>query len=133
MTIRARKAVYSDIDLLLAPHPNTGDVTKKLDANAVKQSVKNILMTNKGEKFFDPNFGGGLRSMLFENFSTVTASLLRTQIRYALENYEPRITVDSIDVTDDIEGNALRVSVGYTIKSPEGETDVVDILVERLR
>lgn len=131
--IVARQFVYSDIDLTAKPHPNTNDVLKKIDLQAIKQSVRNILLTNKGEKPFDPNFGGGLRSFLFENFNSVSVTLLETNIRIALENYEPRVRVTEVDISDLVDKNAIRVSVSYTVKSPEGETDIAEVIVERLR
>lgn len=131
--IRAREAVYSDIDLSFDAHPNTGDVAKKIDIQAVKQSVRNILLTNKGEKPFDPNFGGGLRSFLFENFNVISVAALKTKIRIAIENYEPRVNITSIEVFDQPDNNAIRVIVDFTIKSPEGTSDSVELVVERLR
>lgn len=129
----ARQTVYSDVDISLTPHPNTKDVLKKVDLQAIKQSVRNILLTNKGEKPFDPYFGGGLRSFLFENFNSISVKMLEINIINVLQNYEPRVEVTDVIITDNVERNALSVSVTYRVKSPEGETDTIDILVERLR
>ena len=73
VTTRNRK--YSDLDLTFAAR-TTGDIFKKTDAAAVKQSVKTILQTNFGEKPFQPNFGADLRSRLFENFTDEELSLI---------------------------------------------------------
>lgn len=131
--IRARKNVYTDIDLSFSAHPNSGDVTRKVDLNAVKQSVHNILMTSKGEKVFDPNFGCNLRAYLFDLFSPAIAAKIKAAIRYNLTNYEPRISLISVDVSEDSDNNSLRITVDYTIKSPDPTADTVSVVVERLR
>lgn len=131
--IRSRQRVYVDIDQSFEPHPNSGDVTRKIDLNAVKQSVRNILLTNKGEKLFDPNFGCNLRGYLFENYTLGLAATIRAAIRYNLSNYEPRISLDNIEVSDDSDNNALMVTVEYTIASPARSQDTVSIVLQRLR
>ena len=57
---------YKDLDIFFTPHPVTGDITVKTDTDAVRRSVRNIILTNKYERPFKPNFGGSLRDMLFE-------------------------------------------------------------------
>ena len=131
--IRSRQRVYVDIDQSFEPHPNSGDVTRKIDLNAVKQSVRNILLTNKGEKPFNPNFGCNLRGYLFELFTPSLAAALREAIRYNLTNYEPRIEIQNISVVDNSDNNALQVTVDYSIVSPGANTDTVTVLLERLR
>lgn len=132
-TIRARSNVYSDIDFRFIINPNTGDFALKKDAEAIKQSVLNILLTGQGERPFNPNFGGNLRAYLFENFDAVTKSAMETVIVNSLRNYEPRVKVDNIEISDMSYRNALRISLDITILSPEQTTDVVEFVVERLR
>ena len=82
--IRARTKPYSDFDFAFQKHPITGDVPIKRDVEAVKQSVRNILLTRRGEKFFDPDFGGSLTEFLFENFDPVVEAEMEQRImRYS--------------------------------------------------
>lgn len=132
-TIRARQNVYSDLDFRFIINPNTGDIALKRDAEAVKQSVQNILLTGRGERPFNPTFGGNLRAYLFENFDAVTEAAIKNVIINSLRNHEPRVKVDNVIVSNLDYRNALRVSIDITILSPEQTTDIVEFVVERLR
>jgi phage baseplate assembly protein W len=132
-TIRARQSVYSDLDFRFTINPNTGDIALKRDAEAVKQSVQNILLTGRGERPFNPTFGGNLRAYLFENFDAVTEAAIKNVIINSLRNHEPRVRVDNVVVSNLDYRNALRISIDITILSPEQTTDIVEFVVERLR
>jgi phage baseplate assembly protein W len=132
-TIRARQNVYSDLDFRFTINPNTGDIALKRDAEAVKQSVQNILLTGRGERPFNPTFGGNLRAYLFENFDAVTEAAIKNVIINSLRNHAPRVKVDNVIVSNLDYRNALRVSIDITILSPEQTTDIVEFVVERLR
>jgi phage baseplate assembly protein W len=131
--IRARQNVYSDLDFRFIANPNTQDLALKYDVESVKQSVINILLTNAGERPFNPKFGGGLNGYLFDNFDGITAAAMENTIVNTLRNWEPRVRVDKVDITDLSHRNALRVSLEITILSPEERTDIVEFVVERLR
>ena len=131
--IRARQNVYSDLDFRFIANPNTQDLALKYDVESVKQSVINILLTNAGERPFNPKFGGGLNGYLFDNFDGITAAAMENTIVNTLRNWEPRVRVDKADITDLSHRNALRVSLEITILSPEERTDIVEFVVERLR
>jgi phage baseplate assembly protein W len=133
MSISSRVKAYSDIDLKFRVIPNSGDIALKKDILAVKQSVINILMTNRGEKVFDPDFGGSLRDYLFENYDSITAAAIKSRITTTLLNYEPRVEIVDLVVTDLTERNALRIMLELNITSPEEVTTTVEFIVERLR
>jgi uncharacterized protein len=137
LTIRAREKVYSDIDFAFRPVPmqgdGQGDLARKKDVEAVKQSVLNILQTNRGEKPFVPSFGANLRSYLFETIDSVTISLIEEEIILALRNYEPRVRVISVDVEDLSEKNAISITLDFEIISPVQTTTTLEFIVERLR
>lgn len=133
MAINSRTNIYSDVDFKLRINPNTKDIGVKYDVEAVKQSVLNILLTNRGERPFAPDFGGDLRSFLFENFDTVTTAAIRAKIITTLRNYEPRVEVLDLEVEDLSYRNALQVRLEIRIKAPENITTTVEFIVERLR
>lgn len=130
---RARQNVYSDLDFRFILNPNTGDFALKKDVEAVKQSVINILLTDRGERPFEPNFGGSLKRYLFENFDDVTVAQIENTIVNSLRNYEPRVQVLTVEVDNLDYRNALRVTVEFRILSPEQNTGVVEFIVERVR
>lgn len=131
--IRARQAVYSDLDFRFILNPNTGDFALKKDAEAVKQSIMNILLTSRGERPFQPEFGGNLKAYLFENFDAVTQAAMENVIVNTIRNYEPRVRVDNVVIDDLSYRNALNISIDFTILSPEERQDVVEFVVERIR
>tara|TARA_B100001059_G_scaffold26495_1_gene21299 strand:+ start:165 stop:572 length:408 start_codon:yes stop_codon:yes gene_type:complete len=110
---------FKDISLSFLPHPVTGDLGVLRDARAIRQSVRNIVETIPGEKFFEPLFGSDVRGQLFENANYATAFAIEDQITVSLENFEPRI--DDIVVKVDLftDQNEVGVSVAYNIVGEE--------------
>jgi len=131
--IRARTKPYSDFDFPFKKHPVTKDVPIKRDVEAVKQSVRNILLTRRGEKFFDPDFGGSLTEFLFENFDPIVEAEMNQRIVNTLRNYEPRVKVLNIEIEDLSERNALHLRLEVQILSPENLTTDIEFIIERLR
>ena len=131
--IIARERTYTDIDFAFRANPITGDVSLKKEVQAVKQSVLNILLTNRGERPFDPEFGSDIRKQLFENFDPITERLLSDQIRSALRNYEPRVRVLNINIDGKPNRNSIDISLEIEIQSPEQTVTSVDFSIERLR
>lgn len=129
--VTSRNKLYSDIDLTFAKKPN-GDVYKKTDAAAVKQSIKNLLLTNLGEKPFNPYFGGGLSDLLFELADNDLDILLEDQITTAIENWEPRAKLLSIEPNIQPDNNTARVKIVFQIISTSEEV-VFETTVARLR
>ena len=126
------KVIFSDIPISFTAHPITGNVKKSINRDAVKNSVRNIILTNHGERFFKPKFGGNVTSKLFENASKFTEFNTARSIRIALANYEPRAEVIKVKVTTDPDTNNLTVSLKFrVINDPEPIT--VDVLLERIR
>jgi phage baseplate assembly protein W len=133
LSIRARDKVYSDFDFAFRMNPVTNDVSLKKDVEAVKQSVVNILSTNRGERPFMPDFGANIQGFLFENVDSVTSALIEEQIRSAIANYEPRVRVLEVNVEDLSYRNAINIRLDIEILSPSQTITSVEFIVERLR
>jgi phage baseplate assembly protein W len=133
LSVRARDRVYSDVDFAFRMNPVTNDVSVKRDVEAVKQSVLNILSTNRGERPFMPDFGGNIRAYLFETVDAVTISLIEEEIKTTLSNYEPRVRVLAVDVDDLSDQNAINIRLEIEILSPTSSVETVEFVVERLR
>ena len=129
--ISSRAVDYLDIDLTFAKRPS-GDVYKKKDAAAVKQSIKNLLLTDYFEKPFQPFFGGNLRAMLFELADEDTEDEVEENIRSAINKYEPRAEILTITVNVLPDQNDMRVSVYFKIISTQ-ETVTFTTNLSRLR
>lgn len=122
---------YSDLDLTFTKKPS-GDVYKKTNAAAVKQAVKNLLLTTPGEKPFNPYFGGGLNDLLFELANDDTNILLTEYITAAIDNFEPRAKLLSVVPDVQPDNNTARVRVEFQVVNTS-ETVVFETTVIRLR
>lgn len=129
--VTSRRRVYSDIDLSFENRPS-GDIYKKVDVAAVKQSVRNILLTNHGEKPFEPFFGANLRSLLFELTSPTLEEDINSAVRTALRNYEPRAVIQRVIVQSSPDYNSIWVTVEFRIINT-AETLSVEVDLTRLR
>jgi phage baseplate assembly protein W len=107
--------IYKDLDLNFTANPVTGDVAKKLDVNAVKQSILILLSTNFYERPFAPDKGANLRGFLFEQMSGTLASLIQNAIKNIIVSYEPRVRINSITVAPNYDGNQYDVILRYTV------------------
>ena len=106
---------FKDISMSFGSNPLTDDLIALKNENAISRSVRNIVMTLPGEKPFAPNFGSRVSALLFENMDEITSSLIVDEIRTSIENYEPRVELQSVEVNPDFEGNSYDVSVIYNI------------------
>ena len=129
--VDAIKNEYTDLDLLFIANPISGDVTTKKDADAVKRSVKNILMTNHYERPFKPNFGANLRARLFELDEIGGRKNLEKDIVETLAALEPRIANIKVQIAD-LDNNNLDVRVAYIVKNGLRQSQV-DFKVSRVR
>ena len=127
----ARKRVYKDIDLTFAKRPDN-DIYRKNDAAAVKQSVKNILLTNYAEKPFLPEFGANLNDFLFNLDTEFDDDLMEESIIQAINDYEPRADVLEVLVEDRPDLNALTISVAFMVIN-DPDPIILDVLLERVR
>ena len=87
----ATKDIYSDLDIFFRKHPITGDVVRKTDTDAIKRSVRNIVLTNKFERPFKPNFGGSIRNLLFELNTDRQINRMKITLAKEIEVLEPRV------------------------------------------
>ena len=124
--------VYSDLTTSLEVHPEKLDLYLEVNEEAVKRSIKNILLTDRGQRLFDPIFGSSIRSLLFENISPQTESALKSAIESAIENFEPRASLIDVIVQPMPDENAYAVTVAFgIINSPE--PIVLELLLNRIR
>lgn len=124
--------VYSDLDLNFTKHPITKDVSIKKKEYAVIAAVKNLISTNYYDKPFQPKFGSNIRDMLFEPIDSITASIIRKEIAVLLENYEPRVRLDAVQVNAEIENNRYSVIIRFFIKNSPKPIQIT-LFLNRLR
>ena len=106
---------FKDISMTFQRHPLTNDLIALKNESAIARSVKNIVLTNPGEKFFNENFGSRISESLFENINDISASIIRGEIKSSLKNYEPRVDVKRVNVTPNYDNNEFNVTIVYEI------------------
>tara|TARA_B100000073_G_scaffold11086_1_gene9297 strand:+ start:474 stop:896 length:423 start_codon:yes stop_codon:yes gene_type:complete len=112
--VATSKNAYSDLDLHFKKHPQTGDVVVRTDVEAVKRSIRNIVLTNNYERPFKPGFGGSIRNLLFELTSDRKMRKVRNRLIEIITTFEPR--VENVDVRlSDRGGNEVNLTVYYTV------------------
>lgn len=106
---------YSDLDFGFYMNPVTDDVAKKLDDNAIKQSLKNLILMKKFDSPFHPEICSQITDSLFENITPVMIAAIKRAITYTVENFEPRVNLTTVDVQADPDHNTLYVTLNYQI------------------
>ncbi len=123
---------YKDLDLNFRAHPVTKDIVKRTGNAAIIGALKNLLLTNIGEKPFQPNFGSRIRSLLFEDVSFITANILQSEISNSIKNFEPRVGVDAIRVQANPEQNRYDITLRFFINNLEAPV-TVNFFLEKVR
>ena len=129
--ITSKTKFSRDIDLSFAKRPS-GDIFKKENAAAVKQSIKTLLLTNRLEKPFNTDFGGDIQGRLFGLAVDSTAEEIKDQVLFTIEKYEPRAEVLDLIVTLDADRNSLHVSVEFKVINT-GVIVEFSTVIERVR
>jgi phage baseplate assembly protein W len=128
----SRNRPYADLDITLEPHPEFHDIVPLYDTDAVKSAVRNLVLTNFNERPFQPNLGSNLRALLFEPADNITIGAIRSNIERVIRKYEPRVDQVQVDVEDQSDNNAYRVTVTFRVINLSDTTEVY-IQLERLR
>ena len=123
---------WSDLDLDFTAHPVTKDIVRKTNVEAVKRAVRNLIRTNRYDKPFHPEIDGGVTRHLFGLSTPHMKHDIELAVRNCLKNFEPRVTVDDVRVSGDLDKNGFNVSIFFTvINSPEPVE--VRLFLERIR
>ena len=124
---------YSDLDLFFGKKSVGSDVNKITDIQAVKRSIRNLVLLNAFEKPFHPEISSGVRNMLFENMDPLTAVVLTRQVEDVINNFEPRARLVSVRTNPDFDRNQYNVSIEFYVVNAPTELVDLDIMLERLR
>lgn len=131
-TTIAKKYVHTDLDLNFVPNPITGDMNPIRDIEAIKASVRNLVSTNFQERPFQPEIGSGVRGLLFELADPITMHDIEMAISRTIQNFEPRVILQKVEIDDDIDNNAYNVTIRFQIIATE-QVGTATIILERLR
>ena len=124
---------YTDLDLFFGKKATSRDISKVTDIQAVKRAVRNLVLTNHYEKPFHPEIGSGVRGILFEPMTPITAHILTRKIEDVIENFEPRVRLINVIAYPNLDRNAYEVSVEFYIVNMPTELVDLTLFLERLR
>ena len=124
---------FKDVSMSFQTNPLTSDLIAMKNENAIARSVKNIVFTNPGEKFFNPRFGSRITESLFENADDLTAIEIQKQIEESINRYEPRVRLQSVEAFADIDGNAFEVVITYDIIGADIPTQQLEFVLQPTR
>ena len=122
------KRKFKDISMSFETNPLNDDLVSLSDSSAIARSIRNIVFTSPGEKFFNPDFGSRISESLFENVDEVSAVTIREEIEYSIKQFEPRVNLISVDSIPNYDNNEFNVVVTYQIlgaDSPPQELEFV--------
>jgi phage baseplate assembly protein W len=124
---------YADLDLFFSKKNSDSDINKVTDVQAVKRSVRNLVLLNHYEKPFHPEIGSGIREMLFELMTPVTAIVLTRKIEDVIKNFEPRARLVGVSAFPDLDRNAYEVKIEFFVVNTPTELVDLTVMLERLR
>ena len=124
---------YTDLDLFFGKKSTSKDISKVTDIQAVKRSIRNLVLTNHYEKPFHPEIGSGVRGILFEPMTPLTAYVITQQIEIVIENFEPRASLMSVHAKPDLDRNSYECTIEFYVKNTPTELVDLTVFLERLR
>ena len=124
---------YTDLDLFFGKKSSNSDIQDITDVKAVKRSIRNLVLLNHYEKPFHPEIASGVRDMLFELMTPVTATILARKIEDVINNYEPRARLISVTALPNLDRNEYEVSIEFYIVNQPTELVDLTIMLERVR
>ena len=127
-----QRVVYSDFFTDLDKHPIRSTVLRKTNVDAVKQSLRNLMLTDRGERLFQPNLGGNIRAMLFENITPQTLLTMQEHIKDVIEAHEPRADVIDVVIAQTSQEHEVQITIVFRVVNVQ-EPVTLELLLERVR
>lgn len=126
------KVIYSDFTMNLDKHPLTKDVARQTNEQAVKSALRNLILTDRGERPFQPDLGGNIRAMLFENFTPQTILNTKQIIEDTIQTFEPRAGLIDVIVSPSEDHNTIAISITFYLVNIQ-EPTTLDFILTRVR
>lgn len=130
--IRKRVSLFSDFHKDLTQNPITEDLAVKRDEEAVKEAIKNLILTDRGERLMQPLVGGNIRAMLFENNTPSTIKIIQESVKETINFYEPRATLLDVVVQSSLDESTVEVGIYFYINNIE-QPITLTVFLERTR
>lgn len=115
MPVERVSKAFRDLSMTFQINPLNNDFIALRNENAIARAMRNLILTARGERFFDPFYGSNIKNLLFENVQPETALTLQDEIREVIENYEPRVVLNDVIVEPDVDYNQYLVTIDYRV------------------
>ena len=129
---KTNEVIFKALGLSFTTHPVTKKLSVLTNEEAIKRAVRNLILTNNYERFYNPFFGGNITSYLFENFSPITKVSIEKSVKDAIEVYEPRVDLLDVDINQNDDRNELIVNIIFRPKNQLQQTRL-NFTIERVR
>ena len=124
--------LYQDFKKNLEKSPVSSDLTVWKDEDAVKESIRNLILTDRGERLMQPSLGGNITAMLFENITPSILILIENSVRTTIELHEPRASLINVTASSSIDDNTVRINIVFYITNVQ-QPITLDVFLERTR
>ena len=124
---------FKDISMTFQSNPLNDDLIAIKNENAIARSLRNIVFTKPGEKFFDESFGSRITESVFENIDNITATLISDEISESINNYEPRVNLESVKAFPNYDTNSFDVIITYDVVGSEIPTQELQFVLQSSR
>ena len=124
---------FKDLSMTFQSNPLNGDLIAIKNVNAITRSIRNIVLTIPGEKFFDPDFGSNVSRLLFENVDDITASQIQEEIEFSINNYEPRVKLINVEVIADNDNASFDTIITYEVIGADVPPQALEFALQSTR
>ena len=124
---------FKDLSMTFQSNPLNGDLIAIKNVNAITRSIRNIVLTTPGEKFFDPDFGSNVSNLLFENVDDITASQIQEEIEFSINNYEPRVKLLDVQVIADNDNASFDTIITYEVIGADVPPQALEFALQSTR
>ena len=106
---------FKDLSMSFKANPLNDDLITLKNESAIARSIRNIVFTSPGEKFFNPDFGSNISKVLFENIDEISAIQIKEEIELSIKNFEPRVRLTEVEINPNYDNNQFDVTINYKI------------------
>ena len=124
---------FKDLSMTFQSNPLNVDLIAIKNVNAITRSIRNIVLTIPGEKFFDPDFGSNVSNLLFENVDDITASQIQEEIEFSINNYEPRVKLLDVQVIADNDNASFDTIITYEVIGADVPPQALEFALQSTR
>lgn len=133
MPVQRVSQEFKDISASFQINPLNNDLIAIKNTTAISRSIRNLILTKRGERPFEPNLGSGVYDLLFENIDKQTATIIRDEIILVIENYEPRVEIIEVLVKPNYDAASMDATIQYEIVGINVPTQELTLALEPTR